>query len=292
MPLSYLQVILLALLQGVTELFPVSSLGHAVVIPALLKWPVDPRGEGLLPFLVILHLGTALALLIFYGRDWAQLVGALIGVGNPEERSARRRLILMLVIGTVPAAIVGALFNKFLRETFAVPGLAAIFLIINGIVMFAGDRWRRIKPSGLETAIGRPLETLTVWDAIIIGLAQCTAFLPGISRSGVTIIAGLGRRLTADAAAHFSFLMATPIIGGAAMLEIPKLLHRIDAGKVDAEYLTMSAVGGLVAGIAAFLSVAFLTRYFQVSEVKMMRPFAVYCVAIGGGALAIFLMRG
>ena len=128
-------------------------------------------------------------------------------------------------------------------------------------------------------------------DALIIGVMQATALLPGISRSGITIVTGLGRKLSADAAAHFSFLLATPIILGAAVFEIPKLLARIHAGKVDSEYLTMSVVGGVVAGIFAYLSVAFLTRYFRMNEVKVMRPFAIYCIVVGLGAalyLAVF----
>jgi undecaprenyl-diphosphatase len=290
MPLSFLQVILLALLQGVTELFPVSSLGHAVVIPAALLWPFDPKGPGMLPFLVILHLGTATALLIFYWREWWKLLLALIGAGDPVARPLLRRELLMLVIATVPAAIVGAVANRPLREAFAVPGLAAIFLIVNGVVLFVGDRRHKIRTaSGVS---GKELEALTAWDAVIIGLAQCTALIPGISRSGVTIIAGLGRKLTADAAAHFSFLMATPIIGGAGLLEVPKLLHGIKEGRVDSEYLTMSIAGGVAAGIAAFASVAFLTRYFRVTEIKVMRPFSIYCALIGIAALALFMSRG
>jgi undecaprenyl-diphosphatase len=292
MPLSFIQVILLALLQGVTELFPVSSLGHAVIVPAALLWPLDPKGEGLLPFLVILHLGTAAALLIFYWREWWKLLLALVGGGDARERPMLRRQILMLVIATIPAAILGALFNHRLRENFAVPGLAAIFLIINGIVLFVGDRRHRLRTARAGAEAGRGLEEMTALDAVIIGLAQCTALIPGISRSGVTIIAGLSRKLSADASAHFSFLMATPIIGGAAILEVPKLLHRMHEGKVDSDYLTMSIVGGVVAGIAAFASVAFLTRYFRVTEVKMMRPFAIYCAVIGIAAMALFLSRG
>jgi undecaprenyl-diphosphatase len=292
MPLSYLQVVVLALLQGVTELFPVSSLGHAVILPALLLWPLDPRGQGMLPFLVILHLGTALALLAFYWREWVKLAMGLFGLGNSAEVPLLRREILLLVVGTVPAAVAGAAFNKILRENFAQAALASIFLIVNGIVLFIGDRRHRLKSAGQDSVPGKSMAELTMWDAVIIGVAQCAALVPGISRSGVTIITGLGRRLTADAAAHFSFLLATPIIAGAAILEIPKLLHAIDAGHADADYLSKSIAGGVVAGIAAFLSVAFLTRYFRTTEVKMMRPFAIYCVLAGAAALAVFVSRG
>jgi undecaprenyl-diphosphatase len=292
MPLSFVEVIALAILQGVTELFPVSSLGHAVIIPAVLLWPFDPKGPGLLPFLVILHLGTASALLVYYWRDWVKLLLALLGMGDAAERPALRRLIVMLIVGTVPAAIVGALFNKPLRQAFAVPGIAAVFLIVNGIILFFGDRRHRLKSASAAGEIGKPIEDITVWDAAIIGLAQVAALIPGISRSGMTIVAGLGRKLSPDAAAHFSFLLATPIILGAGLLEVPKLLHAIETGHADADYLTKSLVGGVVAGIFAFISVAFLTRYFRVSEIKVMRPFAIYCIVVGAGALAIFLSRG
>jgi undecaprenyl-diphosphatase len=288
MPLNFLQVIVLSILQGVTELFPVSSLGHAVVLPAVLGWPVDPKGPGLLPFLVILHLGTALALLAFYWREWVKLLLALLGAGDAAERPALRRLILMLIVGTIPAAAIGAVLNKPLKEGFAVPTIAAALLFINGVILFFGDRRRRLKSTGLGDEHGKDIDALTVWDALIIGIVQAAALLPGISRSGVTIITGLGRKLSAEAAAHFSFLLATPIIFGAAVFEIPKLMARIHAGKVDSAYMTMSLVGGVVAGIFAFLSVAFLTRYFRVNEVKVMRPFALYCMLAGLGA-AIYL---
>ncbi len=291
MLLSYLQVIALAILQGVTELFPVSSLGHAVVIPGVLLWPIDPKGPGLLPFLVILHLGTAAALLIFYWREWIKLLLALVGAGDAAERPTLRRLIVMLIVGTVPAAIAGAALNHTLRTMFAVPTLAAGILVINGIILFVGDRRRRLKSAGLESPEGRPLESLTVWDALIIGVTQAFALIPGISRSGVTIIAGLSRKLSPDAAAHFSFLLATPIILGAGLLEVPKVLDKVKYGHDVADYMTKSLAGGLVAGVFAYLSVAFLTRYFKTTEVKMLRPFAIYCVVIGIAAIAIMLSR-
>jgi undecaprenyl-diphosphatase len=292
MLLDYWQVIALALLQGVTELFPVSSLGHAVILPAILIWPIDPKGQGLLPFLVILHLGTALALLTFYWREWRKLLLGLVGQGDKAEVAAMRRQIAMLVIGTLPAAIVGAAFNKMFREKFGVPSLAALLLMVNGIILFIGDRRHRLKSGGVNGEAGKTIADLTVWDALIIGIAQCAALFPGISRSGATIVTGLGRKLSAEASAHFSFLLATPIIGGAAMLEIPKLLHAMHTGHADSDYLTKSIAGGVLAGVAAFISVAFLTRYFRATEVKMMRPFALYCVLAGAAAMALFVSRG
>lgn len=289
--MTYLQAIIMAVLQGVTELFPVSSLGHAVILPAALTWPIDPRGPGFLPFLVILHLGTATALLIFFWRDWIDLLLALVGAGDAAARPAHRKLLLLLVIGTVPAAIMGKLFNHALRENFGAPGLAAMFLVVNGLILFLGDRRHRLRAQREGGETGKALSDLTVTDAAIIGVVQCAALLPGISRSGATIVAGLARRLSSDAAAHFSFLLAAPIIGGAGVLEVPKLLHAVHDGKVDHDFLTMSLVSGVVAGIAAYLSVAFLTRYFRVTEVKMMRPFALYCALVGVAAIAWFMVR-
>ena len=291
MPLNFLQVIALAILQGVTELFPVSSLGHAVIVPGLLVWPVDAKGPGLVPFLVVLHLGTAAALLVFYWRDWVKLLLALLGMGDAVERPALRRLIVMLIVGTIPAALAGALFNKSIKEGFAVPAIAAIFLFVNGLVLFFGDRWHRLKSAGPGGTVGKQLENLTIVDALIIGITQITALIPGISRSGVTIVAGLRRKLTPDAAAHFSFLLATPIILGAGVLEVPKLLKGIQNGHIDAQYLQYSLIGGVVAGIFAFISVALLTRYFRVSELKVMRPFAIYCLLVGLASFAIFAFR-
>jgi undecaprenyl-diphosphatase len=240
---------------------------------------------------VILHLGTATALLVFYWREWVDLALAAIGLGDPASRPAYRRLILLLVVATIPAALAGFFFNHFFRELFGAPGLAAIFLIVNGIVLFLGDRRHRLRTAQPGAESGKAIEALTVADAVIIGLTQCAALIPGISRSGATIIAGLGRRLSPGAAAHFSFLLAAPIIGGAGILEVPKLLRAVKEGHVHSDFLGTALVSGVVAGIAAYLSVAFLTRYFRVTEVKMMRPFALYCVLIGIAAIAWFALR-
>lgn len=289
--MSFLQAIVMAILQGVTELFPVSSLGHAAILPALLAWPADPRGPGFLPFLVILHLGTATALLLFYWREWVGLALALVGLGDPATRPALRRQIGLLAIGTVPAALAGFFFNHFFKELFGAPSLAAIFLIVNGLILFVGDRRHRLRSAEAGGDKGKSIEALTVSDAVIIGVAQCAALVPGISRSGVTIVAGLGRKLSSDASAHFSFLLAAPIIGGAALLEIPKLLRRIHEGHPVTPDLQTSIVAGIVAGIAAYISIAFLTRYFKATEVKMMRPFALYCALVGIAAMAWFALH-
>ena len=284
--MTYLQALVMAVLQGVTELFPVSSLGHAVIVPGVLTWPIDPRGPGFLPFLVILHLGTATALLLFFWRDWIGLLLALIGRGDPSARPGMRRLLLLLVIGTIPAALAGFLLNSFFRSLFGQPMIAAAFLAVNGLVLWIGDRRHRLRTAAGGESHGRQIESLTIADVLVVGAAQCTALIPGISRSGATIVAGLSRGLSSGASAHLSFLLAAPIIGGAAILEVPKLLHAIKAGTVATGFLEMSVIGGVVAGIAAYLSIVFLTRYFRATEVKMMRPFALYCAFAGVAALA------
>ena len=159
----------MAVLQGVTELFPVSSLGHAVIVPGVLAWPIDPRGPGFLPFLVILHLGTAAALLAFFWRDWIGLLLALIGLGNPAGRSGMRRLLLLLAIGTIPAALLGFLLNSFFRSLFGQPMIAAAFLALNGVVLWIGDRRHRLRSAAGSESHGRGIETLTITDALIVG---------------------------------------------------------------------------------------------------------------------------
>jgi undecaprenyl-diphosphatase len=274
--LTAFQAILLAILQGVTELFPVSSLGHSVVLRGLLGWNIDDT--TFLPILVVLHVGTAVALLLYFWRDWIELALALIGRGDAEERPVLVRLFLLIVVATVPAVIVGYALQHRLRELFGLPPIAAAFLIANGVVLFAGDRLRRSQGDGR-------LDSLTWVDAIKIGLWQTTALLPGISRSGATMVGGLLAGLSHEASAHFSFLIATPIILGAAAVEIPKLLH----GDIAAGTLEIAVGAGVVAGVTAYASTAFLMRYFRAHEVQSLRPFAYYCWVAGSLSLAWLL---
>ncbi|MFO1062186.1 MAG: undecaprenyl-diphosphate phosphatase, partial [Dongiaceae bacterium] len=183
--MSALQAILLAILQGVTELFPVSSLGHGVILPRLLGWSVDQRSPEFLPFLVVLHVGTAVALLVYFWRDWLQLLMAVLGQGAPKARADALHLLVLLVAGTLPAVIVGFLLEKFLRGLFGAPLVAAIFLIVNGGVLFLGERLRR------RAAGDSGLNEIGWLRAVLIGLLQCTALIPGISRSGATMVGGL-----------------------------------------------------------------------------------------------------
>src|ERR1700736_6286844 len=214
------QALVTAILQGVTELFPVSSLGHAVILPAILGWQIDQHAPSFLPFLVVLHLGTAAALLAYFWRDWIELLLAVLGRPTERPRAEVLRLLVMIVIATIPAVIVGFTLRKFLGNLFGEPLVAAAFLVVNGVVLFAGERLRR-----RTTGAGGDLRALTPRGALLIGIWQCAALIPGISRSGVTMVGGLLAGLHHKEAARFSFLIATPIIIGASVLEVPKLLH-------------------------------------------------------------------
>jgi len=273
--MSQIQAILLAALQGVTELFPVSSLGHAVILPRLLGWQIDQHSPAFLPFLVMLHLGTAAALLLYFWRDWVEILAGILGQGSGVAES--RRLLMLLVAGTLPAAIIGFLLEKFFRGLFGAPMVAALFLALNGIVLLVAERLRRRASSGGTGA-------LTLRQAALIGLCQAGALVPGLSRSGLTMGAGLAVGLSHAEAARFSFLLATPIIAGAGVLELPKLLHAAADGGIG---LGLSVLAGIVAGVTAFASTAFLMRFFKSHEFKALNPFAYYCLVAGGLAFVL-----
>jgi undecaprenyl-diphosphatase len=273
------QAFVLAALQGITELFPISSLGHSVVLPALLHWNIDQQQAGFLPFLVVLHVGTATALLVYFRRDWIELCGAVLGAGPAGPRAEHRRLVWLLIVATLPAVVLGFAFEAPLRKLFGSPEVAALFLVLNGVVLLVGERLRKRGRAG-------DLASLTWMGALMIGLWQCTAFIPGMSRSGATILGGLLVGLRHEASARFSFLIATPIIAAAAVLEVPKLLHHSTLGLGGAVWMS-----GVVAGVCAYLSVAFLMRYFGKRDIDALDPFGYYCVAAGAVALAILVRR-
>ena len=282
--MDILHAVAIAILQGATELFPVSSLGHAVIVPALAGWGNDLRGDAFLPFLVMLHVGTAVALLAYFWRDWLAIATGLVGIGGSHQVAESRRVALLIVIATIPAVIVGFLVRNLVKELFAAPIAAAGFLVLNGVMLLVAER---LRGSG-----HRPLASLKIADAVVIGVWQCGALLPGISRSGATIVGALLRGVDHEGAAHFSFLIATPIILGATVLEVPKLLHR-DLPPGTFQTATIAAV---VAGVVALASTAFLMRWFRQgdrqqaggSESWALNPFGWYCIVVGAGAAAYF----
>ncbi|MDB5071031.1 MAG: Bacitracin resistance protein BacA [Candidatus Eremiobacteraeota bacterium] len=275
---------LLAVLQGVSELFPVSSLGHTVLLPALLRWHIDEGSESFLAFVVVLHLGTALALIVFYRNDWVAIVRALVASivrgkisGDKDERTA-----WLLVAGTIPVGVLGVLLESSVKKLFASPVPVSLFLFANGFIMLLGEWLRRRQHANASTPYRR-LEELRPQDGVFVGFAQALALLPGISRSGSAIVAGLLRDLHHEDAARYSFLLATPIILAASVLEFPKLFAP-DAHAV----LVQAVVGGVVAGVTAYASVAFLTRYFRHNDLS---PFAWYCIAAGGVSFFLFATK-
>ena len=277
--MSVVQALWLAVLQGFSELFPISSIGHTVLVPKLLGWNIDQQSRTFLPFLVTLHLGTAAALLLFFWRDWLALVSALLRsvmrgklTSDPDEH-----LAWMVVFGTIPTGIIGLFLETPLRRLFAAPIVAAVFLIVNGFIMFFGERLRRGAPPS------QGLDSISWRTAVRIGFVQSAALVPGISRSGTTIVAGLLAGLKHEAVARFSFLLATPIILAAGLLEVPVLL-----GADGRSMLALALIGGIVAGVTAWLSVKFLMRYFEFGRLD---PFAYYCWAFGALSLAILLVR-
>lgn len=281
--MSTLQALFIAILQGATELFPISSLGHAVVVPALLGWSLDQKAPAFLPFLVLLHTGTAVALLTYFWRDWLGLGLGAVGRGGENRVREARRMLMLIVVATIPAVILGAALNSFFKTLFAAPIVAAGFLVMNGALLLFGERIReRSHLHGTKT-----LMHLTVRDALAIGVWQCGALFPGISRAGATMVGGLLRGLDHQASAHFSFLIATPIIIGATALEARHLL----GAAVPPGTFQQAGIAAILAGITAWLSTAFLMRYFREHDKWALQPFAIYCLVFGLGSAAWLWFR-
>ena len=262
--MSLLFLVFLSVLQGVTELFPVSSLGHTLLAPALLGMHIDKHAPQLIPFLVALHLGTAFALLWYFRKRWIALIGGWFGT-LAGRRSEDGHMMWALIIGTIPAGLVGLLLEKRLERIFHDLRIVALALVVNGLLLWLGDRLQRSRAH-------RPPENLTFKQAFFVGLAQIGALIPGFSRSGLTMIAGNAAGLTAESAAEFAFLLGTPIIFAAGLLELPKLFHA--PGQ-----LADALLGGGLTAIAAYLSVRFLMRYFEGRG--RLASFGVYCVIAG-----------
>ena len=281
--ISYPRAILLGLLQGVSELFPVSSLGHSVILPRLLGWNIHQNDKYFLTFLVATHLATALVLLGFFWADWVRIVKGLgrslrdRGI-DPADTDAK--LAWLLVVGTIPAGILGLLLENKLRHVFASPKSAAFFLMLNGFMLYGAELLRRRAPQVEEDDDARIAKQTTFGGAFGIGAAQALALIPGFSRSGATMGGGLLMGLSNKDAARFAFLLATPIIGAAAILKLPEL-----AGSHGNGVRGQALVGALCSALTAYLAVRFLMRYF---ETKTLIPFAIYCVLAGLGASIYF----
>ncbi len=284
----------MGLLQGASELFPVSSLAHAVLFPALVGWDELAHAQAqpesfFLAFLVGLHVATAVALLIYFRDDWSKIIrGFFRSISHRSIEGGDERLAWLLIVATIPAGITGLALEHTLRVVFAKPLAAGVFLMVNGVILLVGERIRRRAEvraaagshGAHEARPARRLETLEFKEAGIIGVAQVFALFAGISRSGITMVAGLVRGLDHEDAARFSFLLATPIILAAGVYKLPDLLGPLGRG-IRAQVL----VGSLAAGAMAYASVRFLMRYFQT---KTLTPFGIYCVLFGAAMVVRF----
>jgi undecaprenyl-diphosphatase len=277
-PISYFQGAVLGLLQGIAEPFPISSLGHAVVLPRLLGWNIHQNDDYFLAFLVATHVATATVLLLFFLEDWRRIVrglGRSLRDREIAEDDKDARLGWLLVVGTIPAGTLGLLLEHPLRDLFASPASAAAFLIVNGILLLIFERLRRRPPRPgdyLGDSDAR-IAKLSWRQAIAVGTAQAAALVPGISRSGVTMGGGLVCGLSNEDAARYAFLLATPIIGAAGVLKLPDLFGSAGNGVRGPAFL-----GALCAALATYLAVRFLLKFF---ETNRLTPFGIYCIAFG-----------
>jgi undecaprenyl-diphosphatase len=297
--LSWLEAGVVGALQGVAELFPVSSLGHSVLLPAVVggSWARDLNVRApespYLAFIVGLHVATAIALVAYFWRDWVRIIGGLVtSITRREVRTSDQRLAWLLVLATIPVGIVGLLAEHWFRTTLARPTPTACFLIANGVLLLFAERLRRRDPaldsryvderiSGPESDVR--LSSQGAVPAVLIGTTQILALAPGISRSGVAMVGGMVRGLSREDAARFSFLLATPVILAAGALKLGDLFGPLGDG-IRGQVLFAS----VLSGVGAYLSVRFLTRYLAN---RSLRPFGIYCIVAGAACLAVFASR-
>ena len=284
--ITILQAIILGLLQGITELFPISSLGHSVVLPSILGWNIHQNDSYFLTFLIATHLATATVLFIFFFKDWKKILSGIIRTLKQREvkkEDTYARIGWLLVIGTVPAGIIGLLFQDSIRKLFASAQIAAGFLILNGFLLLGAEQLRKRAARKTVEQNDESIAHLRPIQSIYIGAAQSLALLPGISRSGASMGGGLLAGLNNEDAARFSFLLATPVIGAAALLKLPEIF--------SSSYASLRLpmfVGALCAGLAAYISVKFLMKFFKSNTLK---PFALYCLFAGVGASLYLLTK-
>jgi len=288
-PISYFQAVILGLTQGIAEPFPISSLGHGVVLPRLFGWHIHQNDKFFLTFLVATHLATAIVLLLFFLKDWVQIIKGLwrsLQMREIRADDTYARLGWLLVAGTIPVGIIGLLLQDPLRKLFASPQTAAAFLIVNGAALLVFERLRRRPPRPgdyLGDADGR-LAKLHWRQAIAVGTSQAAALVPGISRSGFTMGGGLIVGLSNEDAARFGFLLATPVIFAAAALKLPELF-----GSQGNGVRGPALAAAICAAATTFFAVRFLLRYFQTNRLT---PFGVYCVGFGAICTLVFAFGG
>jgi undecaprenyl-diphosphatase len=286
-PISYFQAIVLGLVQGIAEPFPISSLGHGVILPSLFGWNIHQNDDYFLAFLVATHVATALVLLVIFRHDWARILrglGRSLRAREIAPGDADARLGWLLVVGTIPAGTLGLLLEHSLRTLFASAASAAAFLILNGILLLLFERLRRRppRPGDYRGDSDARIARLTWRQALGVGTAQAAALVPGISRSGITMGGGLLFGLSNEDAARYAFLLATPIIGAAGLLKLPDLF-----GSAGDGVRGQAAVGALCAAVATYVAVKFLLRFF---ETNRLTPFGIYCIAMGLVCTIVFAL--
>ncbi|MGA2370989.1 MAG: undecaprenyl-diphosphate phosphatase [Candidatus Korobacteraceae bacterium] len=285
-----LEAIILGIVQGLTEFLPVSSTAHLALTPwlvtrlGLANWS-DPG----LTFDVALHAGTLFAILLYFWRTWIQIIRAALGGKvvrfsetsddqrdlTPEEQHRERQLLWYMIAATIPAALAGALLEKHIETTFRAPALVASMLIIVAVIMWIAERMSKFQ---------KPLPQITLGDAMTVGVLQAFAVVPGVSRSGITITGGLFRNFTREAAARFSFLLSTPIIGGAALFKLHHVMkHGLPPGEM-APGMAAFAAGIVVSALVGYVTIAFFLRYLQT---KTLTVFIVYRILFG---IAVLLL--
>jgi undecaprenyl-diphosphatase len=283
-PITYFQAVILGALQGIAEPFPISSLGHGVIAPSLFGWDIHQNDEFFLAFLVATHCATAIVLFFFFLDDWKRIfrgfVRSLRGRASTDDTDAR--LAWVIIAATIPAGILGLALEHKLRDLFASPESAAIFLTVNGVLLLIFERFRRRQPAphDYEGDGDARIAKMGFKQALAIGAAQAAALVPGISRSGITMGGGLLTGLSNEDAARFSFLLATPIIAAAGFLKIPDLL-----GSAGDGVRGQALVAAIAAAITTYVAVKFLLRFF---ETNRLTPFGIYCIAAGLICTAIF----
>lgn len=294
---TFFQAIVLGLTQGITELFPISSLGHSVLLPGLLGWRFSQNNEMFLEFLVATHLATATVLFVIYFKDWVRIVRGIfrsLAAREISNADPDAKLGWLLVVSTIPAGIIGLLLKDQITGNLLSPFSAALFLSLNGVLLLLAEWLRRraarriagatttvsaISTESLQNNDARIAHRLSFWQAFKVGILQVLALIPGFSRTGSTLAGGLMVGLSHEDSLRYSFLLATPIIGAAALLEIPALLTSGNIALIE-----VSAAGAAAAALAAWCAVKFLTRYFKTNTLT---PFAMYCLAVGIVSLLI-----